>query len=468
MSVIRSAVSATLLAAGIAVVSAPAAVSARQPKDDLPRPPSSYREVSALKTAGGIGKAKLDQAKEAFGAFAKYFAEYVSHPRVYTAPQDFRPDTPGVTPYTVDYLINELNRHLIVPSPVPVPSPLTQATGPNDADYVRELGAALDAALKEVVRAHDDRVVRVNAARLLAAACRTGATAHYPTVTELLTDPNTAPEVKYYLFQAAGNLLAAYDLNNLQSRNHSHQPKAVADLITALQDAILKPATILPAPAAADDAKLDALPPAQQQVLAFIRRQAVRALAQARFAEFKVSGGPTVYPAFTLARVAMSDPAISPPPGPAELAEAVIGICNMTPPRIPPQATEPYAYAMADAVTTGVIGFATPRAVNPGERSLPWRGTAARIGDALKTWQALFDPNYNPARPAPAASGLVPPIVARTAAEIEKRVLAPMDGTAARIDVDGLRAYRDNTIRGDMRWTLAPFRSDPTLVLPKK
>jgi hypothetical protein len=36
------------------------------------------------------------------------------------------------------------------------------------------------------------------------------------------------------------------------------------------------------------------------------------------------------------------------------------------------------------------------------------------------------------------------------------------------VDVNGLRQFRDNTIRGDKKWTLSPFNSNPKLTLTKK
>ena len=118
------------------------------------------------------------------------------------------------------------------------------------------------------------------------------------------------------------------------------------DCDQALLDAVTKPGSILPVPAGTTLGK------DQQEVLTFIRRQAIRALAQVRFAELRVAKEPgpgDLYPAFTLAQIAVSDPAISPPPTETEIAEAVIGLCNMTPPTRAAE-REQYAYAMADAI----------------------------------------------------------------------------------------------------------------------
>lgn len=280
-----------------------------------PRPPQ-YSEVIQYKGAGAIPPTSMPKAKVAFDAFAKYLAEYVSNPKTHTAPQEFRseaPPFPAGTPQTVDQLIAEIIRHLLVPSPIPVPNPhppfgsFNLASGAADADYIREFGAALDQHLGAAVKQSNDRIVCVNAARMLAVACRSGAHAHYPTITELITSPNTDPEVRYYALQGAANLLAAYDINDYRSRKHSHDAKAVGALIAAVQDCVLKSEALLPTVAVPVEKEVrKVVPPDQVPVLQFIRRQAIRALGQARFAEFDVEKGKTLYPAHTLALVAVS------------------------------------------------------------------------------------------------------------------------------------------------------------------
>ena len=208
------------------------------------------------------------------------------------------------------------------------------------------------------------------------------------------------------------------------------------------------------------------LPLDQVEVLTFIRRQAVRALAQVRFGE-KIAGGPDLHPAFTLAQIAISDPAIVPPPTETEVAEAVIGICNMAPPTRAAD-KEPYAYAMADAVATGIATFATRRAAAPLDKSLSWRNYGARISDGLKAWRPLFDPVYNPLKPTAFSAASVPKIVDDLQAEADKRVLVPMFEANGTVDVNGLKQFRDNTLRNDKKWTLSPFLAEPKLTLPKR
>ena len=433
--------------AGFALVVASQPATARQPgKDDLPKVPSG--DISALRVPTGIPAAELKKAREVFAAYAKYYADYITNPRVYTTPQEFNPTTKGESVKTVDQLITDLNRHILAPLP-------NTAVVPENADYIREFGAALDDALKEVINTHPDQVVvQINAARLYAAACRSGASPHYPTVTALITNANTPPSVKYYIYQAAGNLLAAYDINNLQTRRfHSVADKPLCDLLNALRDAIELPNSILPAPVSPD----------QLQVLTFIRRQAIKALAMARFAEIQSTNPPaSAYPALTLGRVATSDPILNPRPTTSEIAEAVIGICNMAPPRGAASA-EPYAFAMCDALATGIVAFATPRAANPADKTLPWKGYAIRITEALKGWAPIFDPNFAPG--VPPTGFPVPKPVTELAVEAERRILGPMDGVATRIDLAGLRGYRDSTLRSDKKWTDSPYRDKPNLKL---
>ncbi len=454
-------------------------------------------EVAALKSAGVIPKADLAKAKASFEGFAKFYAEYLNYLPTYTAPQEFRPEPPPpYSPYTVDQLINEVNRNLLVPSPVPVPNPVANqpgfalVTSDREADYVRELGAALDKALGEVVRNANERVVRVNAARMLAAACRSGAHAHYPTITDLIADAKTDPEVRYYALQGATNLLAAYDLNDYQSRKHSNDPQEVGKLIEAVQAAALKPDLLVP-PVELSVGKeaRKVVAPDQVPVVRFIRRQAVKALAQVRFAEYEVAKGKVLYPSHTLALVALgrvpietyqtttdkdgtekADVVVAPKSAQglaeaADAAEAVIGIMNMAPPK-GGAAAKKYAAPMADVVATGVATWATPRAAAPADKSLPWKGTAARMEDALKTWQGVFDVNFNPARPV-IRPELVPPAVSGVAKAITDNVLDPINNPTTRtVSVTGLLDFQRNTLRNNKDLTPRPFVAPDSPALP--
>jgi len=445
-----------LAAGGFALVSLSGPIQGRQPaKDELPKQPPEYSSVSAFKNASSISANDMKKAKDAFAAFAKYNAEYISHAKVYSTPQEFIPPAVkfGGPVQTTDQLITELNRHILIPLP-------DSKIDADKADYIRELGAALDKELKAVIEQNPAPVVRVNAMRMLAGACKSGATAHYSTITNFISNANTPVEVKYYAFQAAGNLLSAYDLNDYQPRKHSHKAPEVTALIMSLQNAITKPAGIVPAPAGGS------MSPEQIEVIQVVRRQAIRALAQARFSDRVFPNGPETYPGFTLAQIATSDPAIVPAPSETEVAEAVIGICNMSPPAKAAE-KEPYAYAMADAVSTGIITFASRRAASPLDKSVAWRGYAARLSDAVKHWRPLFDPTFTAFKPLGYSPAAIPKVIEDLAADADKRVLIPIYEANGTVDVNGLKQFRETTIRASNKYTLNPFVSNPKLTLTK-
>ncbi|HXD88124.1 MAG TPA: hypothetical protein VN641_16670 [Urbifossiella sp.] len=449
MSPIRS-LSLTLLAAGgVGLLSC---ATSRAQDAELPKAPA----VNILNYS--VRGADIDKkAKDAFIAVAKYNAEYVANPKVYANAQEV---VPNIRIRTVDDLQREITRVALAPLP-------DGKVGIDQADYIRELGIAFDNELKAVVKTNPTPIVRINAMRLLAEACRSGAVAHYPTITGLITSPDTPPEVKYYAFQAAANLLSAYDIANPTTRLHSNNAKEVNALVAALQDAILKPDAILSPPAkgattprsAAKDAENDA------EVVRFIRRQAIKALGRCRFSDKPMATAPPLYPAFTLALVAISSPDIVPAPSRTEVAEAVIGICNMSPPTRSNEKM-PYAQAMAEVVATGIANFAAERESSPQDNSLPWRTYGARLDEALTQWRTLFNPLFDPRKPTVQSSD-VPGPVEKVVAEAKRVVLAPMISRNGAVSASTLMKFRNDTLRADKGWTSNPFVSGPSKTLPK-
>ena len=60
------------------------------------------------------------------------------------------------------------------------------------------------------------------------------------------------------------------------------------------------------------------------------------------------------------------------------------------------------------------------------------------------------------------------PIIESLAKDADVRVLTPMFDATGTVDVNGLKQFRDNTLRSDKKWTLSPFVSNPKLTLPKR
>lgn len=465
MTVTRLSSWTLLLAAGFALVAPPAG--ARQAaKDELPRQPPIMNEVNQFKSAPLIAPGELNRAKEVFAIFAKYQAELVSSPVVYKTATEFAPD-PRNPIKTLDQINTDLARFLLIPEP-------GGRFTADQKDYVQEMGAALDAALKKLIedgpadKAHEP-IVKLNAARLLATACRTGAAAHYPTVTGLLRNPGTPPEVKVYALKAAENLLSAYDVyvNTARNRNHSAKAKDLVELVQAIEDVVVAPNKLVTGQPAAGQASPPPTPD-ELAVVGYVRRQAVKALAQVRFASLTVPpSGPTVYPSHTLARVIFADAALNPPPTPAEIAEATLGILNMSP-------TRDYNLdAAADVVATGIIGFATPRAARPEatNKDYPWRTYAARLTEGLRTWKAVADPAYDPGQP---TRPYAPPSNASVNQLLDEKtgagayILGPMDrlvtDPTARLDVPKMTDLRDRIRKSPNRGTTL-FREVPATSL---
>lgn len=523
--------SALLLAAGLGFTLADSPTAAAQDRNEPPKKPGTYSSVAlTYKPSKTIPPDQQPAAEVVFTDFAKWFKDYVKYPRLYTFPQEFLPDPPPRSalplPLSMDDLIKELSKHILVPTPFSI-EVYGRATGSDNADYIQLLGKALDAQFKEVIQDQGaDRIVRVNATRLLAAACRSGATAHYETVIDILDDTvdRFTPEVKYYALQAAGNLLAAYDVAELpartrayQSRRHTGSDAAVGRLIEVLMHAVENPDRLV-FPPPAKGAKPAPRTKEQNDVLAFFRREAVRALGQVRFAVFALpqQGKPhkILFPAHTLARIALADPALAlrdPPETTdpkketaeqktrreernrllrarrsAEAAEAVIGFCNMSPTsRLPADVPDPeyQPAAAAEIVAAGIIDWISPRAGNPKDTSLPWRGYAARVGEAIRRWPPFFDPsfpqfkladsNFDPDKPDPRAKVYEPKSVPDSVRNLVKTardaIIDKLDGTSGGTpSTQALRDHVRKELRGDAAGKpLVLFRNRPELAIPR-
>ena len=268
-------------------------------------------------------------------------------------------------------------------------------------------------------------IIRVNAARLHAEGAKSGAPAFGKSVMAMLTNTYfkdkagkpvaTPPEVFFYALRAAENLLAAYDPTVLVGQfasRHSLPDAELVPLVKLLEEMVVKgppvadkaaPATVdasgrpivLAAPAGEakeGDAKPDApaidpakgLTPEQAAVVRYYRRAAIRALAKVRFDTVGGKGGPggETRPAFTLAKVAVSDASLSLPATAGDAAEAVIGLAGMAPVA---SITTLNIDAWSSAMAVGMAAYAAPRiaAAAADERSLPWKVYSARLNVAF-------------------------------------------------------------------------------------
>lgn len=394
----------------------------------------------------GIPASELPTVQKQFLAFANYYGEMVKHPLVYKHAQDPSVKAPNDRPILpldgTGGIIPDMQRFIVEPTPFNA-SRVTKDRG----DYIRELGVAFDNVLKPIINENPERIVRINAARMLAVACKSGATAHYPTVTALLTNTNTPPEIKHYGLVAAGNLLSAYDVYNYRSRRHSNGwkndqqkgagDKELAELVVAIEKHITDPAAIMNN---VPNFKAAEASPGEKDVIRFIRRQAIRALGEVRFAAIPAADGKSLlYPAYTLARVCISDPALVIEPSPTECAEAVIGLTNMSPVRDSDILKDYDVDTLVEAVAAGLITFAEGKAANREDKSIDWRGYGLRLSEGLKTWRYLFDFGFNPMQPN-AFPGTVPPAVNDLSQRVQVAILNPID-SGGNVDLEPLKAF---------------------------
>lgn len=361
---------------------------------DLPRKDSgAFQEAFrwASNETRGIPREELENTRGKFKLVAKYFADMVSNPTILKASIDpkFGPNRlPTLDRDPNTGVFNDLDKLLLDPT---IPYPTIRQVPPEKLVYMNELGAAFDAAIKPLLTS-PERIIRINAARLLVEVCRSGARPYWATVTGLIKSPDTPTEIKNYAFQAAAHLLAAYDITDYKLRKHNNDDEKVAELAEAISACIIKPENLL------KGFKRETATPDQLAVIGFVRRNAVHALGKVRFIKILGQNKQPVYPAYTLCQVCVSDPVLTPASSPNECVEAVIGLCNMAP-AADGRAIKGYnADAVVEAMWSGLATFAADRA-DPNNHSLPWRHYGIELKNAFNGWRPLFDPVFDPTSP---------------------------------------------------------------------
>ncbi len=356
---------------------------------------AEYRNGTAALTKPGIAE------RADFTATAQYLVNRVTHAE-YLLPPDTADLKPKSADKTVTKLIAEMKTYLIVPGP---DGKLTSG----QETYIRELGTAFKDAFGPILIPEKGKpaappIIRVNAGRMLAEACETGAPALWPFVTGLLKSPDTPPEVVFYALKSAEGLLGGFDISRLGrlAATPEESETVFYDLVHTLEIMVEKGPPILgklhvdgaAQPTLATDPKsqpASALVAEQVIALQLYRLQAIRALARLRSDVIagKVKPGSEVRPVHILARVAIGDPTISPAFNGKEVAEAVIGLTRVNPG--PDLNLDELTYAIA----SGTRAVFAPKAGNYEDASLPWKGIAGRMNAALQDWQILVAKRAN-------------------------------------------------------------------------
>ncbi len=397
---------------------------------------------------------------------AQYYVYKVTQDQYYTSSDSGELRSRAGDPdHDLDVALRDLAIQVLVPT---MDARLTL----DQQDYIHEFGAALDEAVRAVLAKNPPPVIRVNAARMLAVAARSGAKEHAPTIIALLSNKffkvkdqfvETPPDVLYWTLKAAENLLAAADPRAFGTgtpARHSLEPKELVALVQILEGMVLngppvadKAAVITPeqpvkpvlapvpgAPPAAGAAQQEAAPggklepkgltPEQVAVVRYFRRQAVRALAKVRFDTLGGENGvPEIHPGWTLAKVAVSDVSINPPPAAAEVGEAVMGLCGIHP------SSNLNVDVLLQAIAVGTGSFFGPKAFEPKDKSIGWKLYASRLDAALAGMQKTtqVNPRLKPFQPQ--INGLAGVITTNVTGPLEK------DDAMARPNLDPLVSW---------------------------
>jgi hypothetical protein len=365
-----------------------------------------------LRTRGPEEKAN----RELFRQVAQYYVFKVTHEQYYATNDtgEIRPRNPELT---MDVLLAELEARFILVPPTDV-----RITG-DQMDYIIEFGAALDAAVVAVLNNKTPPpIIRLNAARMLALAAKTGAPAHGKTILALLNNTffkrdgkpaETPPEVLYHALRAAEGFFAAYDPRQFGTPRWGfhwlmYRADDFADLLALIkvletmalngppvaEKAYVPPAPPTPKTNVTDPATADPQTtqpkvenkgptPEQLQLLKYYRRQAVRALAKVRFDTLPLEANPAgeVRPAFAIAKIAVADASINPTVTAAEAIEAVIGLCGILP------SQNLNMDLVLEAVGKGVRSAYAFQGRPESEKTIAWKVYSARLKVALDTWK---------------------------------------------------------------------------------
>lgn len=404
------------LAVAVAALAASGTAAAQpaKPADPFRKEVSVSGEVRTRVNEFREGKRNFgekDADKEAMrrdlDAVARSVVYPLTHAERYKQSEPFKGELrPTNFDQTLEDVFQNAERFILKPSPS---NRMTQDQG----DYILEFGKAMDRTLQTVLTPTAPDYIRVNAARMLAVASKSGAEAFGPTILKLLNDPKTRPEVLIWTLRAAENLLGAYHTRYLPEvyyYRHTVPDDVLHDLILVLEKVVYwdRPpfAVALPPKAA-----LGAVPPAtgakpptaapvgqlqnetkptdeQLRVLKFYRLAAIRALAQVRIPIVAHPKGTSfARPLWVLGLVAVKDNRIPVEPSPEEIAQATLGLTGYQVYRgveIP---------VLLDMIAVGITNFARNKADDPTDKSIPWRIDAAKLNASLEAWKKLSAAN---------------------------------------------------------------------------
>lgn len=349
-----------------------------QPRSD------AFNALQKMKL-GTINVKEKPEYANAYADLASFLADRLVHP-------PFNGEEPkGKTNESIDTLLDEVTSTWSV---FPRRTNIDETN--NQIENARVFVEKMDERLQYVIKQTPKRLVKVNAARMLALVARVPVPyvrtkepkhALVDTFLKMIRDPQYPDEVKLYVFQGLGNLLAAVDVKD-PTQGVIQDPEKLAEVCKELDKIIT---ATYPAP------KVSADSPVYNDwaaVIQYIRREAVRAMAQVKYSVVRDrQRQPIARPIWTLLRVArydpQTDPAISPAFTPSERIEAVIGICQMRPDDL--VNLDLVAFFVSDALLELGVYHNDQKAQfqrNPRFKpAIAWKLYGYRLSEALKQWK---------------------------------------------------------------------------------
>jgi len=288
-----------------------------------------------------------DDAGELLAKAAKYYINRL------TLTEYQQPRTEGSARPTMDALVHEACQVIQVPSS---DHPLTDA----QQNFLEEYGRHLLADIRAVLR-NPEPIARVNAARILAYLGRAGLTKSADEMLEALDSKEKQLEaVKLYCFRGLKDLLVF----------GTPKPELKARIIQALIEYITRP----------QDPGQHVLP-GQIEGIQYVRREAIRALAEARIPLGENGKNPA---ALVLMRTMRGDGFV-PPPSSTERVAAAIGLCHMQARLADGYEPEYAASQLGWFVTELIVEYDSDLGQRAGKegKSQAWRMLAAKLILAL-------------------------------------------------------------------------------------
>lgn len=295
--------------------------------------------------------------KELLAKAARWYAYRLTNGKYHSQADPDEKDKSAIV-LTMSDLLKEVQRELLLPRTG------KKDLNDNQKEYVKELSKELIKCLREVLAHNAKPLVRVNAVRMLAAVGEAGQEEVADTLAEIIGDPRQSDAVKLWAFRG---------LKELQEWNKPDESiikdaKRETRALLALADYILRKPE--PMPTAADEI----------EALRYVRREAVRALGQSRYAAVPKVDKAEGRTAWVLLRVARKD-GLTPEPSISEQVEGAIGACHVKPGK---DVQLDYVAHHVGAVAVDFINQANRAKAGTGDAGIAWKLYAARFHQALE------------------------------------------------------------------------------------